>query len=34
MNNVYHVAEFCQQIQQNMLLTEKNWNADPAYMSR
>lgn len=34
MNNVYHVAEFCQSIQQNMLLTEKNWNADPAYMSR
>ena len=34
MNNVFHVAEFCASIQSNMLLTEKNWNADPAYMSR
>jgi G2/mitotic-specific cyclin 1/2 len=31
-DSVYHVSEFCQSIQQNMLKVEKNWAIDYAYM--
>lgn len=32
MNNVYHVSEYCAEIHDNMLKTEKKWNPDPSYM--
>lgn len=31
-DSVYHVSEFCQSIQQNMLKVEKHWAIDYTYM--
>jgi len=33
-SNVYHVSEFVNEIQINMLKTEMKWNADSSYMGR
>lgn len=32
MDNIYHVSEFCGDIQDNMLLTEKKWQVEANYM--
>ena len=34
LDNVYHVSEFCSEIQQNMLITEKKWQMNPRYMDK